>query len=67
MIVNSIQREVMIEQIVESMDGWDSEEVLRWAKDVRRDMLKGVDDETVEGEWYENVGQGLADMDGMGL
>jgi hypothetical protein len=62
MSIDSIQRKIMIEQIVESMDGWDLEEVLRWAKDVRRDMLKSVDDETVEGEWYENVGQGLADM-----
>ena len=62
MNMSNVQREVMVEQIVESMDGWDAEEVLRWAKGVRRDMLNGVDYDTVEGEWYENVGQGLADM-----
>ena len=43
----------MIEQIVAEMDSWGADDVLDWAKDARRGILKSVSPEIVRAEWYD--------------
>jgi len=48
-------RDEKVEAILDTMDDWDQETLIQWAKDTRRDLLAKETDEQIDTEYRTEV------------